>query len=86
MRRLRAATPKLIDLLRDNATYLTQVETDPFRETPMSIGDVALTALEQIAGKRITRSRDKGRQVEQWNRWWSKQKDSAANPPLAGDR
>jgi HEAT repeat protein len=80
-RKLKAAVPRLVDLLDDKEVYLITHATHPqgygrepdSADVPTLVRDVAIDALRSITGKTLARAETKDRQADAWVRWWKKQ-------------
>lgn len=73
-RKNKAAIPNLIQLLKDKDIYLTTSITDPYREEHTLVRDVAIDALEAIAGRTLKEHRSYEEKAKAWVRWWNQQK------------
>jgi TonB family protein len=75
-RKLRAALPSLVALLKDKAIYQTVVQTDPARETDMLVRDMAIQALSAITGTILAPGSPADAQAKAWKAWGEKQQKS----------
>ena len=70
--KITCAVPLLINSLRDQAAFTTQVSTDPYRETPLTVTDAALRALRTITGK--PGGPGENDQAKVFQEWWEHEK------------
>ncbi len=73
-RSLKQAVPKLIEMLTDDAVYMTIVQTDPATERTIRVSDAAITALEAITGKKM-KNKTKEEKIRMWQDWWRRSGD-----------
>lgn len=69
-KKLDTAVPYLITLLKDEAVYLTRVQTDPYREENVLLKTLALVELERITGKVPPPKLKEKDLIKFWEKWW----------------